>query len=135
VKRDRRLIPQAVQEGLRWEPPLVAFSRWATRDTELCGVPVRAGCAVAPIVGAANRDPERWENADAFDIHRPAKPHIAFAMGAHTCLGMHLATLELETALGVLLDRLPALRRDPDAPPPAITGGSFRTALSLPVVY
>jgi cytochrome P450 len=135
VKRDRKLIPQAVQEGLRWEPPLVAFSRWATRDTELCGVPVKAGCAVAPIVGAANRDPERWENPDAFDVHRPAKPHIAFAMGAHTCLGMHLATLELETALGVLLDRLPNLRSDPDAPPPRITGGSFRTALSLPVVY
>jgi cytochrome P450 len=135
VKRDRELIPQAVQEGLRWEPPIVAFSRWATRDTELCGVPVKAGCAVAPIVGAANRDPERWENPDAFDLHRPAKPHIAFAMGAHTCLGMHLATLELETALEVLLARLPNLRRDPDAPPPVITGGSFRTALTLPVVF
>jgi cytochrome P450 len=134
LKRDRRLIPQAVQEGLRWEPPLVAFSRWATRDTELGGVPVKAGCAVATIVGAANRDPERWENPDAFDIHRPARPHIAFAMGAHTCLGMHLATLELETALGVLLERLPSLRRDPGAPAPVITGGSFRTALALPVV-
>ena len=135
VKRDRRLIPQAVQEGLRWEPPLVAFSRWATRDTELCGVPVKAGAAVATIVGAANRDPERWENPDAFDIHRPAKPHIAFAMGAHTCLGMHLATLELETALEVLLTRFPNLRRDPAAPAPVITGGSFRTALALPVVF
>jgi cytochrome P450 len=135
VKRDRKLIPQAVQEGLRWEPPLVAFSRWATRDTELCGVPVKAGRAVAPIVGAANRDPERWENPDVFDIHRPAKPHIAFAMGAHTCLGMHLATLELETALEVLLARLPSLRRNPAAPAPVITGGSFRTALTLPVVF
>jgi len=135
VKRDRKLIPQAVQEGLRWEPPLVAFSRWATRDTELCGVRIERGCAVAPIVGAANRDPERWENPDAFDLHRAAKPHIAFAMGAHTCLGMHLATLELETALAVLLERLPNLRRDPDRPPPVITGGSFRTALKLPVVF
>jgi cytochrome P450 len=135
VKRDAKLIPQAVQEGLRWEPPLVAFSRWATRDTELCGVPVRAGSAVAPIVGAANRDPDRWENPDAFDLHRPAKPHIAFAMGAHTCLGMHLATLELETALELLLKRLPSLRRDPAAPAPVITGGSFRTATSLPVVF
>jgi cytochrome P450 len=135
VKRDRKLIPQAVQEGLRWEPPLLAFSRWATCDTELCGVPVKQGCAVAPIVGAANRDPERWENPDAFDIHRPSKPHIAFAIGAHTCLGTHLATLELETALAVLLERLPSLRRDPDQPPPVITGGSFRTALKLPVVF
>ncbi|HEY8120362.1 MAG TPA: cytochrome P450 [Myxococcota bacterium] len=135
VKRDRRLIPQAIQEGLRWEPPLVAFSRWATRDTELCGVQIKQGCAVAPIVGAANRDPARWERPDAFDIHRPVKPHIAFAMGAHTCLGMHLATLELETALTVLLERLPKLRLDPDAPPPVITGGSFRTALALPVVF
>jgi cytochrome P450 len=135
VKRDRRLIPQAVEEGLRWEPPLVAFSRWATRDTELCGVAIKKGCPVATIVGAANRDPTRWEKPDEFDIHRPAKPHIAFAMGVHTCLGMHLATLELETALGVLLERLPNLRRDPDAPAPMITGGSFRTALKLPVVF
>jgi cytochrome P450 len=135
VKRDRRLIPQAVQEGLRWEPPLVAFSRWATRDTELCGVPVKAGAAVVPVVGAANRDPARWEHPERFDLHRPAKPHIAFAMGAHTCLGMHLATLELETALAVLLERLPSLRRDPDAPPPVVTGGSFRTALELRVVF
>jgi cytochrome P450 len=135
VKRERKLIPQAVQEGLRWEPPLVAFSRWATRDTELCGVPVRAGSAVVPIVGAANRDPERWENPDRFDIQRPIKPHIAFAMGAHTCLGMHLATLELETALAVLLERLPHLRPDPEAAAPVITGGSFRTALTLAVVF
>ncbi|HEU4429887.1 MAG TPA: cytochrome P450 [Myxococcota bacterium] len=135
VKRDRALIPQAVQEGLRWEPPLVAFSRWATRDSELCGVPVKAGCAVAPIVGAANRDPERWKDPEKFDIHRPAKPHIAFAQGAHTCLGMHLATLELETALALLLERLPNLRRDPSEPAPVITGGSFRTAISLPVVF
>jgi cytochrome P450 len=124
-----------VQEGLRWEPPLVAFSRWATRDAELCGVPVKAGCAVVPVVAAANRDPARWEDPDRFDLHRPAKPHIAFAMGAHTCLGMHLATLELETVLGVLLERLPGLRPDPDAPPPRVTGGSFRTALQLPVAF
>ena len=135
VKRDRSLIPQAVQEGLRWEPPLVSFARTATRDTEVAGVPVKAGALIATIVGAANRDPARWENADRFDLHRPAKPHVAFAQGAHTCLGMHLATLELETALGVLLERLPNLRRDPDAPAPVITGGSFRTALKLPVVF
>jgi cytochrome P450 len=96
---------------------------------------VKRGALVAPIVGSANRDPERWENPDQFDLQRPAKPHIAFAIGAHTCLGMHLATLELETALEVLLDRLPRLRRDSDAPAPVITGGSFRTALSLPVVF
>jgi cytochrome P450 len=135
LKQDRSLIGQAVQEGLRWEPPLVAFARTATRDTEVAGVPVKAGATVAVIVGAANRDPARWENPDRFDIHRPAKPHIAFAQGAHTCLGMHLATLELETALGVLLERLPKLRRDPSAPAPVITGGSFRTALALPVVF
>ncbi len=135
VKRDRRLIPQAVQEGLRLEPPLVAFARWATRHTELCGVPIQQGRAVALIVGAANRDPERWELPDEFDIHRAAKPHIAFAMGVHSCLGVHLATLELETALAVLLERLPNMRRDPDAPAPVITGGSFRTALKLPVVF
>ncbi len=135
LKQDRDLIGQAVQEGLRWEPPLVAFARTATRDTEVAGVPVKAGASVAVIVGAANRDPARWENPDRFDIHRPAKPHIAFAQGAHTCLGMHLATLELETALGVLLERLPRLRRDPSAPAPVITGGSFRTALALPVVF
>jgi cytochrome P450 len=135
LKGDRSLIPQAVQEGLRWEPPLVAFSRWATADTELFGVRVAKGCAVAPIVACANRDPARWETAQAFDLHRPVRPHISFAMGPHTCLGMHLATLELETALSVLLERLPGLRRDERAPAPVVSGGSFRTALSLPVTF
>jgi len=135
VKRDRKLVPQAVQEGLRWEPPLLAFSRWATRDTELCGVPVKQGCAVAPIVGAANRDPERWENPDAFDIHRPAKPHIAFAIGAHTCLGMHLARMESRVVLEAVLDRLPNLRLDPEAKDPHITGELFRSPLALPLVW
>lgn len=135
VKRDRRLVPQAVQEGLRWGPPATAFPRVATRDVELHGLPVKAGATLLLVVGAANRDPARWDSPDEFDIHRPARTHIAFAHGLHTCLGVHLATLELETALAMILKRLPELRLDPDAPQPEVTGGFFRTALSLPVVF
>ena len=135
LQRDPSLIPRAVHEGLRWEPPLIAFARTATVDTTLAGVALKAGTSVALIVGSANRDETRWQDPDRFDIHRPLKPHVAFAQGAHTCLGMHLATLELETALGVVIERLPGLRPDPSAPAPSITGGSFRTALRLPVVF
>ena len=84
-----------------------------------------------PIFGGANHDPERWERADSFDIHRPRKAHLSFAQGLHTCLGMHPALMELEVALGAVLDLPgPCLAGDAE-----IRGGSFRSAPSLPVAF
>lgn len=135
VRRDRSLVPQAVEEGIRWEVPLTISGRIATRDVELSGCPIEAGKVVNLAVGAANRDPSRWDRPDEFDIFRPARPHLGFGGGPHLCLGIHLARAELRIALESLLDRLEGLRLDPEASPPQLTGLGMRTAPSLPVVF
>lgn len=134
--RDQRgLMSQAIEEGLRWECPLTGIMRTATRDVEIGGVLIPAGGLVSVNLGAANRDETRYENPDAFDIARPQRAHMAFAFGAHRCLGMHLARMESRVVLEALLDRLPNLRLDPEAKDPHITGELFRSPLELRVVF
>jgi cytochrome P450 len=135
VRRDRALIPQAIEEGLRWEPPLIGILRGVTRDTEIDGVPVPKGATLSVSMGAANRDDARYTDPDRFDIHRPARQHLAFGFGAHRCLGMHLARMETTVALEALFDRLPNLRLDPEAGRVVITGATFRAPTKLPVVF
>ena len=132
---DHGLIPQAIEEGLRWEPPLISFGRTAVADTEIAGVSIAAGTPVNFIVGAANHDPSRWDNADEFDIFRPPQAHLAFGSGAHVCLGIHFARMELRVAMDQLLTRLPGLRLAPDAGDIKITGLGQRSPGSLPVVF
>ena len=135
VKADRSLMAQAVEEGIRWEPPLLIIMRTATEDTEVCGVPIPADAAVICNLGSANHDDSRWEQADEFDIFRPRLPHIGFASGPHTCLGMHLARMETCVAMETVLDRLPGLRFDPEAPAPYISGLTFRAPPTLPLCW
>lgn len=135
LRADPSLIRQTIEEGLRWEPPLTTIARFVTRDTEVCGVPIPTDAVVSVCMGAANRDPLRWEDPDRFDIFRAAKPHLAFATGPHTCLGLHLARMETAVALNALLDRLPNLRLDPAAQDVHITGLTFRAPETLPVVF
>jgi cytochrome P450 len=135
VRRDRALIPQAIEEGLRWECPLLSIMRTATGDTEVEGVAIPAGAAVSVHLGAANRDPARWTDPDRFDVFRLPRPHIAFALGPHVCLGMHLARMETRVALETLFDRLPGLRLDPAADDVHISGLVFRSPQALPVVF
>lgn len=135
VTGDRSLLPAAIEEALRWEPPLLSIFRTATRDVDLAGVAVLAGASVSAHIGAANHDDSRWPDPERFDIHRERKAHIAFASGPHTCLGMHLARMETVEAVGRLLDRLPNLRLDPDEPPPFVTGAVFRAPPRLDVVW
>jgi cytochrome P450 len=135
VRADRELIPQAIEEALRWEPPLLSMTRVAIRDTELGGERIPAGSAVMPLLGSANRDESRWADPDRFDIFRPARSHISFGYGTHVCLGMHLARLEMRVALNLLFDRLPNLRLDPSGDDPHIRGGAFRSPTSLPVLF
>src|SRR5262249_58678429 len=80
------LRPQAIEEGLRWEPPLLGISRTTTRETEIDGVVLPAGSTISVNLGAANRDEARFPNPDVFDIFRPQKTNVAFATGAHRCL-------------------------------------------------
>ncbi len=135
LRDDRSLMQQAIEEGLRWEPPLTGIGRTAMRDVEIAGVQIPAGAPVAVEMGSANRDPARWRDPDRFDIHRKLQPHMAFAHGPHTCLGMHLARMETTVAINAVLDRLPNVRLAPDADAPEITGLAFRAPTALPVVF
>jgi cytochrome P450 len=135
VQRDRGLLPQAIEEGVRWEPPLLGILRTATCDTEVGRVAIPEGASVNVNLGSANRDEGRWERADEFDISRPARQHMAFAFGAHRCLGMHLARMETSVVLETLFDRLPDLHLDPEAKDVHITGLVFRAPQGLPVRF
>ena len=135
VRADRTLLPQAIEEAVRWEPPLIMITRVASRDTELGGVAIPAGCSVMPVLGAANRQDERYPDPDRFDLFREVKPNIGWGHGVHVCLGMHLARLEMRVALNLLLDRLPNLRMDPAAEDPHIRGQAFRSPTAVPILF
>lgn len=135
VAADRDLLPAAIEEGLRWEPPLLTIMRTATRDTEVCGVAVPAGSVVVVNLGSANHDERYWERSEEFDVHRSPRQHLAFAFGPHMCLGLHLARMETRVVMDRILDRLPGLRLDPEAEAPRITGLTFRAPNALPVVW
>jgi cytochrome P450 len=138
LKADRSLMPQAIEESIRWEGPLLITSREASRDTELAGVEIPEGGFVTTNVGSANHDTTRWPDGDEFDIFREPKPHIAFGHGVHMCLGMHLARMEMSSAVTRLLDRCPNRRPDPDrweADDVHIHGEWFRSPTTLPVVF
>jgi cytochrome P450 len=135
VRADRSLLPQAIEEAVRWDAPLLNITRVATRDTELSGVPIPQGSSVMPMLGAANRQEDRYPDPDRFDIFRASKVPISWGHGVHVCLGMHLARLEMRTAVNLLLDRLPNLRLDPDGDDPHIRGMVFRSPTSLPVLF
>jgi cytochrome P450 len=135
IRADRALLKRSVEESLRWNVTDPVFTRWVYEDTTIAGVDVPKGAAVHLVIGAANRDPERWENPDSFDIHRPLKPHIGFANGPHVCLGMHVARAEITTAVGALIDRLPNLRLDLEAEQPRIIGMYERGPSEINVLW
>ncbi|MCL2580967.1 MAG: cytochrome P450 [Streptosporangiales bacterium] len=135
IKEDRGLIPSAIEETVRYEAPLLNITRVATRDTTLDGVDIPEGSTVMTMLAAANRDESRWADPDAFDIRRETRPSVGWGQGPHICMGMHLARVEMRTALNLLLDRLPNLRLDPDGDDPHIKGQVFRSPTSLPVLF
>jgi cytochrome P450 len=135
VCADRSLLPQAIEEGLRCEPPLLTIARTTTCEVELGGVTIDAGEVVTTHLGSANHDETRWDDPEAFDIFRPSLPHIAFAHGPHMCLGMHLARLETRVLLHRVFDRLSGLTLVPGDRDPHIRGDVFRSPTSLPVVF
>ncbi|HSO95758.1 MAG TPA: cytochrome P450 [Acidimicrobiia bacterium] len=135
LRADRSLMPAAIEEGLRWEPPLTGIGRTATRDVVVDGITIPAGAPISVCLGGANRDPSRWDDPDQFDFTREPKQHMAFAFGPHMCLGMHLARMETTVVINAVLDRLPDVRLDPGAEDPHITGLMFRAPRGLPVLF
>jgi len=135
VRADRALVPQAIEEALRWETPLLVITRTAAQDTELGGVSIPQGAFIAVSLGAANRDPGRYRDPDDFDIFRDPDQFLSFGDGPHRCLGMHLARLEMRVLLNAVLDRLPGLRLDPAAEDPHIHGLVFRSPPELHVHF
>jgi cytochrome P450 len=134
VRADRGLIPRAIEETLRICPSGGNFElRLARRDTEIQGVPIPKGTPVFTCETTANRDPQYWSDPDTWDPTRQPRPHLGFGQGPHTCIGMHLARMEVRVALGRILDEFPGLRSDPDHPPPAIRGFMFQHPPTLPV--
>jgi cytochrome P450 len=107
------IIPNAVEELLRWETPVMAVARVATRDTEVSGCPVGAGEQVMAMVGAANLDDDEPPDAGEVRFDREANRHLAFGGGIHHCLGSHLARVELRIALGEWHRRIPDYRVKP----------------------
>ena len=113
---DPSLWPNAVDEILRVDPPVLLTGRTCLRDTEVAGVPVRRGDVVATILAGANRDPEIFADPERFDIHRAnARDHVSFSAGRHYCLGAALARMEGEVGLRALFERYPDLRLRPGA--------------------
>jgi cytochrome P450 len=127
VRQDRNLIPQAIEEALRWDGPVLVQTRMTTEDVTLGGVDIPAGSVLDVVAGAANRDPAKFAEPDRFDIFRPrGSRHFSFAGGPHICIGQHLARVEMTRALHAILDRLPNLRLDPEKSPPEIRGCMMR---------
>lgn len=136
VRADRSLVPQAIEEALRWEGPVLIQTRMATRDTELGGVRIPAGAFLDVAAGAANRDPGKFAEPDRFDIFRKSPHrHFAFAFGPHICIGQHLARVEMTRALNAILDRLPNLRLHPQRPKPEIRGIMMRVPKHIHVCF
>ena len=134
VRTDRAQLPWALEETLRWEPPLLGTARKATRTVTLRDVELPAKCRVSVMIGPANRDEAHYPDPDRYDLHRRAEDHLAFGLGKHFCLGYHLARLEVLTAVSAALDRLPNLRFDPSQEC-WIQGVSFRSPNRLPVLF
>ena len=104
---DLSLIPSAVEELLRYESPSQHTARLAPEDVELGGKLIRKRQATIAVMGAANRDPERFPDPDRLDITRQDNRHVAFAWGAHFCFGAPLARIEGQTAFEAVLRRMP----------------------------
>jgi P450-derived glycosyltransferase activator len=129
---DPGLAERAVEETLRWDPPVQRTSRVVLQPTELAGHQLRRGQWVLTFIGAANRDPEAYQDPDRFDIGREqTADHLAFSSGVHYCVGAPLARLEATIALRALAERMPGLRRD--GTPRRRNANTIRGPIHLPV--
>jgi unspecific monooxygenase len=122
-----------IEELLRYDSPLHLFTRYALEDLEYEGVRLEKGERIGLLLGAANRDPERFPDPDRIEPKRAPNPHVAFGGGIHFCVGAPLARLELETVLPILFRRVPDLALA--APPLYRDSFHFHGLEALPVKW
>jgi len=106
LRAEPSLMPNAINEVLRYESPLRAFTRKAARPTVIADVSVPAGARILVLYASANRDEREWSDPHTFDIRRDANRQLGFGHGTHACAGQGLARLEMQAMLGALLDRV-----------------------------
>ncbi len=135
LRTDSSLIPSAVEELLRYESPSQHTARLAPADVELGNRQIRKRQAVIAVMGAGNRDPERFEDPDRLDLARKDNRHLAFGWAAHFCFGAALARLEGQIAFETLLRRLPNLKLDTKAPLQWRHNLGLRGLTALPVTF
>jgi len=133
LRAEPALMPDAMEEVLRFSSPVQMDPRRSTRTTEIDGVPVRENQFVIGWIGSANRDEAVFERPEVFDIRRKNSRHLAFGFGPHYCLGASLASLEAQVAVGALLRRTRAFRRVDDSPLPLHPSIVFRGVRALPL--
>ncbi|OBF72070.1 monooxygenase [Mycobacterium sp. 852002-51613_SCH5001154] len=131
LKTEPALMTNAINEVVRYEPPLRAFARWVARPTELLGTTMPFGARVLVMYASANRDENEWEQPDVFDIRRDASRQIGFGQGAHACAGQGLARLETAAMLCALVDRVD--RIEVAGPPKWAINNIIRRHQSLPL--
>jgi cytochrome P450 len=135
LEADPSLWPAAVQEGLRWVPPVGYTDRWATEDTRVGGVEIARDDYLVPVIASANRDPAAFPDPDRFDVGRgERRQNLSFGKGIHMCLGVNLARLQGVVALRALFERLEGLRLD-GADPVEPVGFNFRRPPRLRVLW
>ena len=135
LRREPSLIEPAVEELLRFESPSQHTARMAPADVELGGRLIRRRQAVIAVMGAANRDPERFPDPDRLDLGRSDNRHVAFAWAGHYCFGAPLARLEGQITFAALLRRMPELRLEPGADLTWRQNLGLRGLVALPVTF
>jgi len=106
IRADESLIPTAINEAVRLESPVRGFTRVATRDVVYDDQVISAGSRALLLYGSANRDERKWDHPERFDVTRDNRDHLGFGFGAHTCVGMHLARLEITALMKAFAKRV-----------------------------
>ncbi len=133
LKADPSLIPQAVEEMIRWVTPVKHFMRTCTTDTQVGGKTIRAGEHLALFYWSGNRDEAVWDDPFTFRVDRTHNPQTAFGNGVHQCLGLHLARMEIRALFAELLPRLDDIALAGEA---KLTTANFVSGLkSMPITY
>lgn len=131
IRRDRDLIPGAIEELVRLATPIRAFSRYVGEDTEVAGAAIPKGSRMIVVYASGNRDERVFENPDTFDVHRNPRKHLGFGHGVHSCMGMHLARMEIRKVLSAMAARVTCWQALDE--PTWVMNNSIRAISSLPV--